>query len=433
MKLSSSENDLREDIALFRYGLIAEIAREPPGKPGTYARMKKIAARKYDIPGSRRRRVAAETLRCWIRDYRAKGIEGLYPKTRQDKGTSRRIPQKVLDVLLEIKEENPKLTVKQVIKKAREHEDVFDNTILAESTVHRLLARNGLMEKGLKGAGKDRRSFSYHHAGELWMSDVMHGPAVAAEGKRKHKSYLLAFIDDATRVITHASFDFSENTTAFLPVFKKALMRRGLPKRLYVDNGAAYRSRQLELVCAKLGIILIHARPYQPQGKGKIERFFRTVRIQFLNPLKIPHSIDELNRLLWAWVEGEYHQSPHRGLDGDTPLERWALRGARLEMPGPTMDLDDLMLWEETRKVRTDRTVSLRGKMYEVQAGLSGQKVLLRFDPSGSMGPAIQVWEPKSRIRLEDAKPVDTYGNCFVKRDTDEEAVPFSVFPAEGE
>jgi transposase InsO family protein len=131
---------------------------------------------------------------------------------------------------------------------------------------------------------------------------------------RKRKAYLIAFLDDATRVIPHAAFAQSENTAAFLSVMQQAVLRRGLPKRLYVDNGAAYRSHHLSLVCAKLGITLIHTRPYQPQAKGKQERWFRTVRLQLLPALVEDDlkSLDALNRKLWAWVEGEYHMSPHK-------------------------------------------------------------------------------------------------------------------------
>ena len=133
--------------------------------------------------------------------------------------------------------------------------------------------------------------------------------------RTKHKTYLIAFIDDATRVIPYAAFAASENTRAFLPVLKQAVLRRGLPERLYVDNGANYRSQHLSLVCAKLGVALIHARPYRPQGKGKIERWFKTVRAQLLTRLTEAdtQSLDALNRRLWAWTEGEYHQTPHHG------------------------------------------------------------------------------------------------------------------------
>lgn len=249
----------------------------------------------------------------------------------------------------------------------------------------------------------------------MWMSDVMHGPTVFVGG-RKRKTYLIAFIDDATRVIPHCAFALAENTTTFLPVLKQALLKRGLPARLYVDNGSHFRSRHLSLVCAKLGVALIHARPYRPQGKGKIERWFKTVRAQLLTRLTPEDvaSLEALNRRLQQWMEGEYHHAPHRGLDGRTPLEQWALCGDEVRYLEPDLDLDDLFLFETQRKVQKDRTVSLHGVVYEVDAVLVGQKITLRYDPSAPSGRAIQVWHEGKAIEL--AKPVQTYANCFVKR-----------------
>jgi hypothetical protein len=168
------------------------------------------------------------------------------------------------------------------------------------------------------------------------------------------------------------------------------------------------------LVCAKLGVTLVHARPYQPQGKGKIERFFRTVRMQFLNQVHAD-AIDEMNRRLWAWVEGEYHLAPHRGLGNETPLDRWAQVAARIKVVGPEMDLDDLFLWEVKRQVRTDRTVSLNGNLYEAPAELVRQNVTLRYDPGAPVSRPLQVWH--RGVRHDDAKPLDPHANCFVKRD----------------
>jgi transposase InsO family protein len=359
--------------------------------------------------------VAAETLRSWLKLYRKKGFAGLYPKPRSDKGRCRRIPAEVVDELLSVKEATPKLTVKQVIAAAKDTGRVPAEVELPPSTVHRLLHGAGLMTRAADaGTPKDRRQFSFPWAGDLMMSDVMHGPSLVRDGRRKHKTYLIAFLDDTTRVIPHAQFCWSENTQTFFPVFKQALLRRGIPLRLYVDNGANYRSRQLELVCAKLGITLVHARPYQPQGKGKIERFFRTVRMHFLNTVHA-QSIDEMNRRLWAWVEGEYHQTPHRGLDGETPLDRWAQAGGRIKPVGPDMDLDDLFLWEMKRKVRSDRTVSLNGRLYEAPADLVKQNVTLRYDPGAPPARPIQVWH--RGMRQDDATPLDRHANCFVKRD----------------
>lgn len=411
------DENTRQQVALFRYGLIADLVHRREGERGLYALLRQKAERVYEIPGSRRTRVALDTLRDWLAAYRCGGFEALYPKPRSDRGHARSIPQDVADLLCSIKEDNPALSVALVIEQAQRTAQLPESLYLAPATVHRLLSRHGLMDKKpAEPTSKDRRRFAFDKANELWMSDVMHGPAVFAEEKRKRKTYLIALLDDATRLVAFATFALSENTAAFLPVLQQAILRRGIPKRLYVDNGAAYRSQHLALVCAKLGITLIHTRPYQPQAKGKQERWFRTVRMQLLPLLTEDDtkSLDALNRRLWSWVEADYHMSPHKGLDGLTPLDRWAMAADEVRLPGPDCDLDELFLFELNRKVQKDRTISLLGVVYELDASLVGQTVTLRFDPS-RLGRPIDVYF-KGR-KIQKAKPVDAYANCFVRRD----------------
>ena len=415
--MTDPETDRRHAVALFRYGLIAELVQLPPGSKGLYERIREKAAAAYTIPGTTRTRVAAETIRDWLKRYRKGGFDALLPKPRADRGRARAIPQAIADLLLGIKEENTQLSVPLVIRTARATGEVPPELPLPTSTVHRLLARHGLMRKDPDAPTEaDRRRFAFQKAGELWMSDVMHGPAVLLGDKRKRKSYLIAFLDDATRVVPYAAFTLAENTQAFLPVFKQALLRRGLPMRLYVDNGSNYRSQHLALICAKLGIALIHARPYQPQGRGKQERWFRTVRSQLLPLLGNDdlRSLEALNRRLWTWVEGEYHYTPHRSLGGQTPLERWASQADQVRFPDPHLDLDEVFLFEVKRKVQKDRTVSLNGVVYEVDAALVGHNVTLRYDPAAPPGRPIDVWHEGRHIHA--AKPVELYANCFVKR-----------------
>ena len=304
-------SDFQQTVALFRYGLIADLVHLPPGSKGLQARLNDKARQIYVIPGSQRTRVAAETLRDWLKAYRHGGFNALLPKTRADRGQSRTLPPVITEALLNIKEQRPELSIPLIIKTAREQGVVPANLDLPRSTVHRLFSHAGLMCKRPNApTDLDRRRFAYVHAGQLWMSDVMHGPTVLVSKGVRRKTYLIAFIDDATRVVPYCAFALSESTQVFLPVFKQALLRRGLPERLFVDNGANYRSQHLSLVCAKLGIALIHARPYQPAGKGKQERWFRTLRAQFLTRLveEDTSSLEALNRRLWAWVEGEYHR-----------------------------------------------------------------------------------------------------------------------------
>ena len=359
--MNHCDDELRQAVALFRYGLLADIVHLPPGTPGVGERLRDKARHTYVIPGTRRTRVAAETLRDWLALYRSGGFEALYPKGTHRPGPApapaprgRRAARLAQDRAPRVVGQRPH----QDRARARHRPPPR-----AVDRAPPALSREGLLDKHPdEPVATDRRRFAFRYAGECWQSDVMHGPKVR-DGRTRRKTYLIAFLDDATRAIPFAAFAFSENTTAFLPVFKNALIRRGCPMRLFVDNGANYRSQQLALVCAKLDVALIHARPYQPAGKGKIERWFRTLRAAWLARLdtKATESLEALNRSLWAWVEGEYHQSPHRGLDGRTPLDQWALAGENVRYPEPTTDLDDLFLFETKRRVMKDRTVSLHG------------------------------------------------------------------------
>ncbi|MGB5540292.1 MAG: DDE-type integrase/transposase/recombinase [Gammaproteobacteria bacterium] len=414
--MKDASHHLSERVALFRHRLIAQLLPDDLTARQRQQTIERIVAADHQIPGSLRTRVAESTLRDWLRDYRVGGFDALKPKRRIDAGHPRALDPALVERLLQVKEAEPDRSIRRIIDKVREEGVLTRLQPLSISTVHRLFKQHGLMSRiGEAATGEDRRRFAYARAGQLWMSDVMHGPSVPGDDRRKRKTYLIAFLDDATRVIPHAAFAFAENTRAFLPVFKQALLRRGLPARLFVDNGANYRSHQFALICARLGVALIHARPFQPEGKGKIERFFRTFRAQLIAELtdQDTASLTALNRRLAVWIEGEYHQQPHRGLDQQTPLERWAQTAEGLRYPDPGMDLDDLFLFEDQRKVQSDRTVSLHGQVYEVDASLIGQRVTLRYDPAQ---PEASVQVVHNGQYIEQARRVDLYANCFVKR-----------------
>ncbi len=426
-----NDDDFSQRIALFRYGVISPLLHFSKGDPQIGKTIEQITLREHNIPGSNRTHIAPGTVRDWVRQYRRGGFDALKRRTRNDRGDSRVLPANIAELLLSAKEKNTALSVRTIINEVAQHPSVPDSLDLPHSTVHRLFKRYGLMDKKPGDATEqDRRRFAYLHAGDMWQSDVMHGPAVVVDAKRKKKTYLIAFIDDATRVIPHAAFALSENTQAFLPVFKQALLQRGLPKRLYVDNGSSYRSTQVALVCAKLNIALIHARPYQPQGKGKIERFFRTLRAQLLTRLTRQDtlSLEALNRRLLVWLQSEYHQTPHHGIDLETPLDRWAQQAGEVRYLEPQVDLDDLFLSEALRKVKSDRTVSLNGLMFEVDAIVVGESVTLRFDPGKPHAP-IQVIHEGKFIGI--ARLVDIHANCHVKRHRpSQNSTPSTQLPA---
>ena len=404
------EKDLAQEVALFRYGLIADLLRTPARSAAMGALVREKASRRYRIPGSSRERVSEVTLRRWARRYREGGLQALRPRRRRDRGQSRAISPQLAEGLVTLKEQHPRLGTERVIREAcRVGLLPPGEERPAESTAYRLLAAAGLTKPQAAPFEAGRR-FSYRFAGELFSADAMHGPKIRcsdSDRRRRRKVYLLAVIDDATRVVPDARFAFSEGTAAFLPVLRRALERRGLPQRLYVDNGSTFRSRQLQVICATLDIHLIHSTPYRPQGRGKIERFFRTVRGQLLPLLQDAdrESLQALNLRLARWVEDEYHHEPHSSL-GETPLQRWAARCGQLRWPAPGLDLGRIFLQRFRRRVSKDCVVSLHGRHYEVELALAGKPVILLRDPEAPAERPLEVeseGEPAGRAVLLDA------------------------------
>ena len=423
--MNDDNRDLRRAVALFRFGVIADVMTLAPRSREMASELQARANRAWAIPGTRRTRVAEQTIRDWVRLYREGGFDALMPKRRIDRGKPRRMSVETIELLLAIKRDAPGLSVREVIGKARQSGEVEATQPLPPSTVHRLFSREGLMDRPVTPA-QDRRRYQHRFAGDLWQSDVMYGPHVGDGRGRRRRTYLIAFLDDATRLIPYAAFAFAESTTAFLPVLKQALLRRGRPLKLYCDNGANFRSTRLSVICARLNIALIHAKPFSPAGKGKIERYFRTTRSQLVNRFQDDdlRDLETLNSRLWAWIEGEYHRTPHRGLDGMTPLDKWAASSDNLRLFDPGFDLDEVFLAEAVRRVNRDRTVSLHNHLYEVDAALIGQKVVLRYDPDTPPSRPIRVVHDGKEAGCGTA--LDSYANSQVKRTG--AAIPFHTF-----
>ena len=254
------------DVAVFRYGVIQDFVSGIELEHGNQEQLlQEKCARKWLIPFSRKTSISRSTLKRWIHLYRSSGgkLDSLYPSDREDKGVSRVLDNDVCMTLLRLRRELPEASVTFI--RARIVKEKLFPEIPSISTLYRFYHHHDLMKKRMPA--EDRRRFEAEHPNDLWQSDVMHGPRVEIKG-RQGKSYLIAFIDDHSRLIVYGCFYASENTGAFMHGFEQALLGRGLPRKLYVDNGSAYRSRHLIHTTASLGIALIHARPYKPQGKG---------------------------------------------------------------------------------------------------------------------------------------------------------------------
>jgi transposase InsO family protein len=402
----------KKQVAIFRFGVISDFVSPTRLGWGERARLlNEKCARQWQIPFSHRTRLSAATIRSWIRLYEKNGqqLESLYPHTRSDRGQARALDPETTLGLIGLRREMPTATVQTLIRTAQQRGIVEPQQYLAESTVWWLLKREGLMHASEKAA-VDRRRFEAQLPNDLWQSDVMHGSSVAVDGKNR-KTYLIAFIDDMSRLICHAQFYLSENLNCYLDALRQALLSRGLPQKLYVDNGPAFRSFHLHQITASLGIALIHAKPYQPQGKGKVERFFRTVRADFLLTVR-PQTLDHLNTALDGWLREVYHHREHSST-GQTPLARYAAHCECVRQA--PKDLPDHFRQQARRRVAKDRTVSLSGRLYEAPIALIGKQVSLFYhahDPARIEAR----YEGKSYGMLTG---VDLNVNCQVQREKD--------------
>ena len=371
--------DLATQIATFRFGVISDFIGGTRLEYGERSRLlKEKSEREYDIPGSGRSRISPSTINLWIHRYRESNnrLEGLKPKTRQDRGTYRKLDATIRMALKELRAENPKYTVPVMMTKLKHRKIISSEDKLNKASIYRFLKSEGL-DKRQATAANDRRRFEADYPNQIWQCDVMHGgPLIKVDTGPNKKAYLCAIMDDHSRMIVHAQFYPSEAFESLKDCLHQAVMKRGIPQKFYVDNGACYRSTHLEQVLAALGVGLTHSKPYTPQGRGKIERFFRYIRQDFM-PLHAdrPVSLVELNERLDSWIDG-YNARPH-STTKVSPYDRFKNNLACVR-PAPDELLDYFRKVEE-RRVKKDRTVQLNNRLFEVPVGLIDRRVELKF------------------------------------------------------
>ena len=372
--------DRREAEALWRYGLIRELL-EPSltrAERGALARALTASVHRY-VDGSLRS-VSRSSVDRWVRAYRAGGFRALHRRARQGGARS---DAGLLELAVALKAEASERTgaqIAEIIARVEVDRAVAEGRkpkrAPAARTIQRHLARSGLGGRGgARSSGPSFRRFEAERPNELWIADCMHGPAVGSR-----KAILMCIEDDHSRYIPGARFVLVESTVRLEGVLRSAFQAHGLPDRLYCDNGQIFSSGRLEQICARLGIALVHSRPRRPEGRGKLERFFATLRSRFLTEVKTrpPEDLAQLNRLLWAWLARGYHDRPHSET-GERPAERYARLRPRY---GTEAELTEAFLWHERRKVGPKvPLVSLHANTYEVDDALRGQEVTLYFDP----------------------------------------------------
>lgn len=395
----------REKVALFRYGLIAPLLNEQVDAKEYF---RELDGKIHSIPYYGERTVAEKTMREWLLHYRRHGFEALKPKKRTDRGNSRRLSPEDQDQILYIRKKFLHMPVSVFYEHLIEKGEIQKNSI-SYSTINRLLKKHNLVGKRMI-ATPERKRFAHERVNHLWQTDLSHGPYISIDGKKK-KTFLIAYIDDCSRLVPFGEFFTSEKFDGVRVVTKEAIVRRGRPTMIYADNGKIYRSETLQYACAQLGITLVHTQPYDPRAKGKVERLFKTIQTRFYPLLQADpaSSLEELNNRFWRWLEENYHRRIHASLDGKTPHEVYQAQLEHLTFLKNTEILDTIFLKREHRKVKADSTITLNKQLYEVPPRFIGQSIDVRFDEH-----SIFVFEDDKKIA--EALPVSMTDNAHAKR-----------------
>jgi transposase InsO family protein len=375
----------RRAIALWRLGVLGPLVSARLEHGDRQEHLREIAGRAHQMPDGRVVRLSARTIESWYYLHKRGGFEALHPATRADCGQSRAIAPSVAELIVRVKREKPRRSIKRIIRMLERAKKVEPGE-LSRSSVHRLLQLAGISIRPVRGPSKERRSFLAEHAGDLWVGDALHGPLVIAPGGKLRKSYLLSQIDNATRYILHSYFALSEGAAEQEYGMKQAILKYGVPRGYYVDRGSAYIATSLRLICAELDIHLLHAGVKDAEAKGVIERWHRTLREELLDELPgHPISLADLNAKLWAWLGAEYHARKHDTTQR-APREHLFAEAGEIRAVPRDKDMDELFLHREERFVRKDGTVRWRGGFLEVRPELCGKTIELRFE-SGDEAP----------------------------------------------
>ena len=366
------------ETALFRHGLIAHLIHHPPDSGRLEAELRLVAAQTYVIPHSDRTRVSLTSLRRYYRAYRDHGFEALVPHARRDAGVPQAFNAELLQQAIALREQQPGRTTPMLVEiLKREGQTVNAHTL----DTH--LRQAGKTRRLLRAQPVAARRFEREHVNALWQSDASQGPWLPDSTRPGHarRTHLIAFIDDHSRLVPYGEFFFDDALPRLERVLKVAILRRGVPKAIYVDNGQIFNATQFRAACAALQIEVIFASPYHPQGKGKIEQFWHLVQESFYPEVAASQltDLELLNQSFWAWLDRIYHARVH-GETGQTPLERFMVGAETLRSADPeTLRL--AFQWRTKRTVTRQATLSLQGNVYSVDPAWSGQAIELRYDP----------------------------------------------------
>lgn len=378
-----------------------------------HERILNVAAMTFLDEEGHQRQFTWRTIQTWHYRYKNQGITGMTNRSRSDKGQTRKVtPEELLEAIhaarphFHTKRTNKRAIYRFCIEKGLLHADR-----IAQTTFYRFIREYDLLAPD-DHDDKKRLAFSMKYANQLWQADTMFGPYVEAPGSRK-QTKLIAFIDDASRVLCHGEFFFEETIDTLVQAIRAAFYKRGVPEQLLVDNGSIYSSQEITLICARVGCILRHTAVRDAAAKGKIERFFRRVRDQFLGRALDLSSLDILNRQFTHWVEHDYNAVAHDAL-GMKPIDRFGLDLTRVRFLSPSEHNDELFYAEAARKVKKDNTFSFAGRRYETPVDLRDREIQLRYDRRRQDSTAVVIYHKGQRMGA--ARLLDAVANGLLRR-----------------
>ena len=407
-------DEVRNAIALKRFSLISPILNGQVNNRWEY--YVQISSTPIEMPYYGIRKYAPKTIESWYCDYMRGGLDALKPGYRGDKGSYRKIDSELAEKILEVKKAYPKAPNTVIYDKLIENGIVKDGQI-SLTTLYRFLNSSSCKNIQETEEKKEIKRFAHQYINELWYGDVMYGPYIQ-EGRKKKPTYLMAYIDDASRLIAHGEFYYTQNFEALRHSFKEAVLKRGIPALLYTDNGKIYRSQQFEFMCASIGCSLIHSKPFVPTSRGKIERFFLTVRERFLSQLDMNEikSLDALNLRFCKWLDEDYHKKPHSSLNGLTPLDFFMSQISRVKLCTDPAQLEEKFLLRIKRKVNHDGTFTINNILYETNIKFACQRVEIRYDPQWLDIPFMPVFIYHEDKKVGEAVQVNFHDNAHMKR-----------------
>jgi transposase InsO family protein len=381
-----------------------------------HERVHNVAAMSFLDEEGNARQFTWRTIQTWYYRYKNHGITGMTHRPRKDKGQVRKVtPEELLEALSAAKPHfHHQRTNKRALYRFCIENGLLHADRIAQTTFYRFIREYDLLAPE-DNDHKKRLAFSMKYANQRWQADTMFGPYLdtgVSLGSRK-QARLIAFIDDASRVLCHGEFFFEENVDTLVQAIRAAFYKRGVPEQLLVDNGSIYSSQEITLICARVGCILRHTPVRDAAAKGKIERFFRRVRDQFLVRKLDLSSLETLNRQFTHWVENDYNAAPHDAI-GMKPIDRFGIDLTRVRFLPPSEHNDELFYAEATRKVKKDNTFSFSGRRYETPVDLRDKEIQLRYDRRRSDTAAVVIYHKGQRQGA--ARLLDTVANGLLRR-----------------